>query len=96
MGGCAADGGCPSDYVAISISAVCLFLYVYLKQFFLLLVRFLSGLIFDSDFIDRISCFWVIEIATAPLYLFLMNILMWVGNFWTKLGYFLCYIYRFS
>ena len=70
-------------------------MFTWSSFFFCLFVFFLGWSLIRTSLIVY-PVFGLIEIATAPLYLFLMNILMWVGNFWTKLGYFLCYIYRFS
>ncbi|KAJ8438577.1 hypothetical protein Cgig2_024666 [Carnegiea gigantea] len=50
MGGCAADGGCPSDFVAISISAVSLFL---------LLARLAFPFLFYKLSIPKGSAFWI-------------------------------------
>lgn len=50
MGGCAVDGGCPSDYVAISISAVSLFL---------LLARLAFPFLFYKLSIPKGSAFWI-------------------------------------
>ncbi|KAL0748987.1 hypothetical protein Bca101_030989 [Brassica carinata] len=95
--GCAKRGGCPSDYVAVSIAAICFLVYVLFLFFFLrwLLSRSVLPCLIHKAPRNNSSSFWIPVIQVFSSFNLLFSTMMSINllQFKTKHWWQYCYLW---